>query len=215
MKNYKIKVLKDTPFHKKGIELSVTDFRQVYSYICSSSVSNEHLICYLKDYKSHPQFLTPQGVCVSEWFEVVQVYEYIYRVGDWVWHKERKKAFCVMTHLAGKDWKPNYVSFEAANQYQSIYTRKATQEEIDDNDLVLFCDKQVLIGRKQSYYYNNTWKELSMVTTTIKKYISSIKSYTDIGCQETSWECKPNGLKVGCTTISHEEILQIAKHLKL
>ena len=44
MKKYKIKVLKDTPFDKAGTELSISDFRVNYNYICTNDVSDDDLI---------------------------------------------------------------------------------------------------------------------------------------------------------------------------
>lgn len=44
MEKYKIKVLKDTPFNKAGTELSISDFRVNYNYICTNDVSDDDLI---------------------------------------------------------------------------------------------------------------------------------------------------------------------------
>jgi len=44
--NKEIKILKDTPFHKAGTQLSIIDFRAAYGWICTNSTTNEELIKY-------------------------------------------------------------------------------------------------------------------------------------------------------------------------
>lgn len=72
--NKLIKILKDTPFHKAGVELSVVDFRAAYGWICTSTTSNDQLIKYLesewllnqpKEYQKH----------IGEWFQVIEKFE--------------------------------------------------------------------------------------------------------------------------------------------
>lgn len=227
MKNIRIKILKDTPFHKKDTKLTVDDFRADYNTICVSTVSNDELVEYIKDYNSHPQLTTMSSRRVaegniSEWFGVVQEYDYVYRVGDWVWHEELKKAFCVLysnSDIDRKEFKPNCVTFEAANQYASTtYKRKATQEEIDRFDLTFFCDKRILVGRTECYYYNNTWKKLTGVKENVSKYMTALNSMRPIAwnlSHPISHECRLNGMKVGCINIPHEEVVKIAKELGL
>ena len=223
-KNIRIKILKDTPFHKKDTKLTIEDFRAVYNWICVNSVSDEDLVKYIKDYTSHPQLKVAEGN-ISDWFGVIEEYDYVYRVGDWVWHEQLKRAFCVVIHnaenLYGKDFKPNYVTFEAANQNAgTTYKRKATQEEIDMFDLRFFCDKRILVGQTKCYYYSNTWKELKGVRANVEIYMAALKSimspiYVSKITPPITYDCKLNGIKVGCLSISHEEILEIAIELGL
>jgi len=51
--NYKIKILKDTPFDKKDTFLSLSDFRFKYSYICTNNVPDNELIKFLKNEYVH------------------------------------------------------------------------------------------------------------------------------------------------------------------
>lgn len=218
---YKIKILNDSPFDFAGDELTISDFRLKYGYICSNDVTDEELIQYLREYQNNPVTRTRQQ-SVAGWFEVIEVPTNNFRVGDWVWHEGLKKAFCVTVYPSeGEYWKPNYVSFEAANKFVDIYKRKATQEEIDLYVLSLFCDGRVLIGRTTCYYFNNTWKPLSGVVANVTQYLKSSAEYRNINVLspeheiQNFWTCKPNGLKIGCVSVSHDEIIKIAKHLKL
>lgn len=43
-----IEILENTPFDKKGVFLSIKEFRLKYNYICTLGVSDEDLIHYLK-----------------------------------------------------------------------------------------------------------------------------------------------------------------------
>jgi hypothetical protein len=213
LETYKIKVLKDTPFDNAGTILGIDQFRFRYNYIHAKSVDDDEIIEYLKKDKSF-----------EKWFEVIEIPTNNFRVGDWVWHEGKKKAFCVVTGNHDSDpkwWKPNYVSFAAANQFTETYKRKATQNEINYYDLVSFCDKRVLIGQSECYYFSNVWKPLIGVYKAIANYITASKNYFEISTLkdsteiEASWECTLNGLKIGCTKVEHKEVIEIAKHLKL
>lgn len=221
MKEYKIKVLKDTPFDKAGTELSISDFRIKYNYICTNDVSNSKLIAYLKnEWELQNSYYSDSTI--ANWFEVIEVPTYNFGMGSWVWHEELKQAFCVMPFSNDRKWRPNYVSFEAANSYTGTYKRKATQEEIDYYDLVSYCDGDVLIGRYKCYYHINTWKELVGVQRNVATYIIAIKNLSNINylVQDSSeisneFKCTFNGLKVGCKTVSHDDVIKIAKQLKI
>jgi hypothetical protein len=43
-----IEILENTPFDKKGVFLSLKEFRLKYNYICTLGVNDEDLIHYLK-----------------------------------------------------------------------------------------------------------------------------------------------------------------------
>lgn len=82
----KIKVLKDTPFDKAGDELTISDFRLKYDYVCSKSVTNDELIKYLNT--------SPYPPRISEFFVVIEypldfIYEgFVYRKElDGFYHK--------------------------------------------------------------------------------------------------------------------------------
>lgn len=218
---YKVKILNDTPFDFAGDELTISDFRLKYGYICSNDVTDEELIQYLREYQNNPVTRTCQQ-SVAGWFEVIEIPTNNLRVGDWVWHEGLKKAFCVTVYSSeSKYWRPNYVSFEAANKFVDTYKRKATQKEIDLFNLSLFCDDRVLIGRAACYYYDGAWKQLTGVKDNVLNYINSINGYRDMSTLNSDneiqnfWTCTPNGLKIGCMSISHDEVIKIAKYLKL
>lgn len=219
---YKIKILKDTPFDLTDTEMSINEFRMKYGYICSNDVSDDDLIDYLETYKSYPALSQTTRYIVADWFGVVKMPENNFRVGDWVWHENLQRAFLVMIHIVGKEWKPNYVSFEAADKFVNTYKRKATQEEIDYNDLVYYADKTVLIGQYTCYYYNNVWKELIGVSRLVNQYMQASKNLSQISSLvnttseiEHTYDTSLFGVKVGCTHVSHEEMILIAKQLKL
>lgn len=76
MDNYRIKILKDTPFHRERTILSLVDFRAAYGWICTPSTTTEQLIKYLQtewklvenQHRSYQKF-------IGEWFEVIEVFE--------------------------------------------------------------------------------------------------------------------------------------------
>ena len=219
MKNYNIKILKDTPFDIANTILSPEAFRVKYSYLINTHNSDK----FLAEYLNGGYLKDCLDINLSEWFEVLEIKD-IFKVGDWVWHEGEKKAFTVVIYKNDyqKEWKPNYASLEAVNQCPGIWKRLATKEEIQYYDLHSFCSNQILIGNYKCYYFNNVWKDLIGIHKNITKYlqyqkelfgVSTLKQFSsDI---ESTWDCKPNGLKVGCKEISHEEIIEIAKILKL
>jgi hypothetical protein len=222
----KIKILKDTPFDLAGTVLNIADFRLKYNYISTRNVTDDELVHYIKDYKSFPALSQTKNYCISDWFEVIEIKKNNFKVGDWVWHEKEKKAFTIvhyhLTNNFQKEWRPNYISLEAANTFVEIYKRLATQEEIKYYDLHSFCDGQVLIGEYKCYYFNNVWKELIGIHKHITKYLEYQKEFSSISTLkqfsseiENSFNCKPNGLKVGCKEILHEDIISIANILKL
>ncbi len=109
MINYKIKILKDTPFNLAGDILSVKDFRLIYNYICTSSVKDEELIDYIKTYKSYPQLKQTTKYCISEWFEVVQIEEFeedplSFIFNGILWYKEFDGVY--HGYIVGNELKP-------------------------------------------------------------------------------------------------------------
>ena len=72
--NKLIKILKDTPFHKAGVELSIIDFRSAYGWVCTSATTNEQLIKYLETEWMLNQPL-PYQKEISDWFQVIEKFE--------------------------------------------------------------------------------------------------------------------------------------------
>jgi hypothetical protein len=220
MNKYNIKILENTPSHSKYTVISIEDFRKFYPTIINEHNSDEFLINYLKQGYKNDNL----DIDYSKWFEVIEIKRNNFKVGDWVWHEGEKQAFTVVIYKNDyqKEWKPNHASLEAVNQCPGIWKRLATKEEIQYYDLHSFCSNQILIGNYKCYYFNNVWKDLIGIHKNITKYlqyqkelfgVSTLKQFSsDI---ESTWDCKPNGLKVGCKEISHEEIIEIAKILKL
>lgn len=220
MKTYKIKILQDTPTDNAYTILSLSEFRNRYCYLINKDNSDEFIINYLtKGYLSDHH-----DIDLSKWFEIIEVNYNNFKVGDWVWHEGEQKAFTVVTHFSTleKEWKPNYCSVEAANNYVDTYKRKATQEEIAYYDLHSFCDGKILIGNYKCYYHNNTWKDLIGIHKNITAYLGITKTFSEVSTLkqyssdiEATWQCKPNGLKVGCFEVKHDEVINIAKRLNL
>ena len=216
METHRIKILKDTPFHIANTVISISDFRKQYPLIVNEFNSDQYFLNNL--FLDNPE--------LKDWFEFVEIPVNNFRVGDWVWHETMKKAFCVVVHnIDAKQMKPDYVTFEAANSFTTIYKRKATQEEINYDELIWVWDKQVLIGRRESYYYHNVWKKLVGVTQAVTGYLEALKCIEQrravgylIGNTiniEKEFDLSLSGLKVGCKLIEHDEVITIAKHLKL
>jgi hypothetical protein len=222
MNKYNIKILENTPIHSKYTIISIEDFRKFYPTIINEHNSNEFLINYLKQGYKNDNL----DIDYSKWFEVIEIKRNNFKVGDWVWHEGEKQAFTIVHWTVNnsfqKEWKPNYISLEAANNSTETYKRLATQEEIKYYNLHSFCDGHVLIGEYKCYYFNNVWKDLIGIHKNITKYLEYQKEFFSVSTLkqfsseiENSFDCKPNGLKVGCKEVLHEEIIQIAKILKL
>jgi hypothetical protein len=218
MEEYRIKVLKETPFDKANTILSTADFRYKYSYLINTHNSDKFLAKYLKEeYKQDNADLQ-----LDKWFEVIEIAPK-FKVGDWVWHEGLKRAFTiVITNTSYKDFRPNYVTLAAVDCNPQIYKRLATAEEIKLYDL-MNCDGQVLIGRHKSYYFNTVWKELIGIHYTVSQYFiqqrafdCSIQQLAHLSTEvENTFVCKPNGLKVGCKVITHDELITIARFLDI
>lgn len=214
---YNIKILKDTPFDKAYTVLSLEEFRNRYSYLINTHSSDEFLVEYIKGRYKRDHL----DIKLSDWFEVAELRD-TFKLGDWAWHEDLKRAFQVTPHSTTKYFFPNHCSFEAVNLYTKTYIRKASPSEIVYDSLTEFCHGKVLIGQYKCYYFNDVWRELIGIHKHITKYAQSIKEYTEIsaliqGCSDidASWSCNPNGLKVGCMEISHEDVLRMGRILKL
>ena len=221
MYKYNIKILENTPIHSKNTIISIEDFRKYYPTIVNTHNTDEFLINYLKQgYKNDSL-----NIDYSKWFEIVEIKKNSFKVGDWVWHEKEQRAFTIVHWTVDnsfcKEWKPNYITLDAANDFTETYRRLATQKEIEYYNLHSFCNGQVLIGEYKCYYFSNIWKELRGVQGNIKHYFDCYKKHTaKISVHysdsiENTWLCTFNGLKVGCKIISHEEVVLIANILKI
>jgi len=72
--NKLIKILKDTPFHKSGTELSIPDFRAAYGWICTNTTTNEELVKYIESEWKFNQ-TKPYQKAIGEWFQVIEKFE--------------------------------------------------------------------------------------------------------------------------------------------
>ena len=220
MFQYNIKILKDTPFDKAYTILSPEAFRIKYSYLINTHNSDKFLADYLNGKYKEDHL----DIELSDWFEVIETPMNNFKVGDWVWHEGVKKAYTTVDYKYDfqKEWRPNYASIEAVNNNPNTWKRLATKDEITYYDLHSFCDGQILIGQYKCYYFVNVWKDLICIHKNITKYLEYQKEFHGVSVLkqfssdiESTWDCKPNGLKVGCKEIKHDDIIQIAKILKL
>jgi|GEM_PF-3389849 len=211
--NIQIKVLKDTPFDNANTVLSTGEFRSRYSYLLSKTATVAEIITLLDPNYANPTKCTE----LSNWFVVLETFS----VGSYVWHEQKQTAFIITEKSAMPFWQPNEVSLAAVNRYHNIYKRLATKEEAEYYALHPFHD-DILIGEHKCYYHRNTWGEITNIKSVIKLYLKQQDVYPGIGILNSdssvkghTWECKPNGLKIGCREIPHEEIMRIARILKL
>jgi hypothetical protein len=220
MFQYNIKILKDTPFDKAYTILSPEAFRIKYSYLINTHNSDKFLADYLNGKYKEDHL----DIELSDWFEVIETPMNNFKVGDWVWHEGEKKAYTTVVYKNDyqKEWRPNYASIEAVNNNPNTWKRLATKDEITYYDLHSFCEGQILIGQYKCYYFVNVWKDLICIHKNITKYLEYQKEFHGVSVLkqfssdiESTWDCKPNGLKVGCKEIKHDDIIQIAKILKL
>ncbi len=79
--NKLIKIIKDTPFHKAGTELSIIDFRAAYGWICTPTTTNEELIKYIETghkniwSTSKPPANREYQLYIGDWFQVIEKFE--------------------------------------------------------------------------------------------------------------------------------------------
>ena len=224
----KIKILKETPFHKEGTELSLSDFIMYYPVMVKQSnydekiltdyLKNERELCinYPAEKASHP--------LIGKFFEVIEYPQWA--INEWVWHEKLSLAMRVSDKRPDKMW-PNEITSAAANEYTDTYKRKATEKEIDDNILVLvalyFGDNDdtinsLLVGRNVCYYYhNNIWKGVTGVREVVEHYFKylnmtfpTVSIHSPIEKEEPlKYSCSYEGLTVGCQHLSHETLLKI------
>ena len=75
MDNYRIKILKDTPFHKEHTILSLLDFRAAYGWMFTSSTTNDQIVKYFQTKEGlsiHPREYQKQ---IHNWFDIIEVFE--------------------------------------------------------------------------------------------------------------------------------------------
>lgn len=219
---YKVKILKDTPFDREGESITLKEFRNRYGYVFTDDTSDSELVEFLKTERKL-QLESPFHHQIGDWFEVIELSSKKFSMGDWVWHEQLKSAFCVMPYIPNdQQWRPNHVSFDAANNNVDIYKRKATQAEINDADLMSYLDGAVLIGRTRAYYHDNVYKEINGIQRTISLYIQKTNHLPafkpfDFPSDDrlNGWSIQFLGLKVGCKEIPHEDIIKMAKFLRI
>lgn len=79
--NKLIKIIKDTPFHKAGAELSIIDFRAAYGWICTSTTTNEELIKYIETEHKNVWSTSKSPIdreyqsYIGNWFQVIEKFE--------------------------------------------------------------------------------------------------------------------------------------------
>jgi len=201
MEQYKIKILQETPFDKGGVELSIDEFYEKYSYL-TKYYSYTDVIEKLKHDDSF-----------FEWFELVEQRQR-FKIGDWIWDEELKRALFVTKYRDDKSFWPNYISFEAVND--SSCKRLATNKEIKYHELQGFADGRLLIGHYKCYYFYDVWKEISNFIYNVGVYSNCSQKFADIASPDKShWRCIPNGMRFGCITLSHNEIMEIAQYLNI
>jgi hypothetical protein len=70
-----IKILKDTPFHSGGKEITIDEFRAAYAWVCSQSVTDDELLNYIEqewDCQNKGKLSNNQ---IGAWFQVVEKFD--------------------------------------------------------------------------------------------------------------------------------------------
>lgn len=209
----KIRILKDTPFDVAGTEITLEQFKGRYRWVFTSSITNEEMIQYLiEEYNCYLKYPIPNSV--GSWFKVID--EPKFKIDDWVWHEKMQQAFYVIDNASGKHFWPNMATIGAVNENSDVYKRKATDLEIKYAILKPFCDSKLLVGPRACYYFDNVWKKLTGVEQNVKMYIDSINKFNHVVIESgTSYGCRFDGLRVGCTSVSHDDVLAIAEILNI
>ena len=221
---YKIKILKDTPFDVAGTELSISEFRLKYNYICTRAIDDIELINYLHSYTSHPQLKQTIKFTINDWFKVI-ILTPQFESGDWVWHEKLHVAMEVTMYCTGM--LPNQVTKDAANTYEDTYKRQATQQEIDQYRLVPYHNGLYLVNSFAVYVYSNIWKEITNFKIILNKYFrqnnfSNLKLeliFPYPACEKNRTISKFNvvsgGLTIDNVYLSHADLVAINKQLNL
>lgn len=204
-----VKILRDTPMHNADSVISINEFLVIYGSLFDS-VTDEAI----NNYATGPSYKLL-------WFKVIE--EPRFKVGDWIWHEKLRKAFNVIDWNIDTIMKPNECTISAANTYPDVYKRHANSDEIKYYTLHLFCDDTVLIGQSECYYFNHIWKPIINVYWIVNSYIQALKTLRNIEVLDSKneiengygFQTKLHGLKVGCQVIYHDDVMKIAKILKL
>lgn len=194
-----IKVLQNTPVSYAGELLTVTEFREKYTM-------------YNKD---NSDFFVIDALSKGEYAIWFQVIEDKFKVGDWVWSEKLNEALQIIADpgLRADRMKPNECTIGAVRDNPQIYLRLAKPLEIDDYTPRMFGDN-LLVNRKKVYHFDIVWNEIIGVSYNLNKYFSltnDLGTVSKIVINETiEWKVKPNGLKIGCTSIEHADLIKIA-----
>lgn len=80
MKQYKIKILENTPIHNKYTQISLEDFRNCYPTIVNEYNTDKSLIHYLRKGYGNDNV----DLDYSKWFEVIEINKNNFQIGNWI-----------------------------------------------------------------------------------------------------------------------------------
>lgn len=212
----KIKILKDTPFDKKGTLLSIADFRLKYSYVCTKSTSDDDLVTYLR--KERELYQLKGGLeVIGQWFSVEKE---TFKVGDWVWHEQNEQAYEIVEEPYSNpfSWHPHSCTINAVEDYPGIYQRLATAEEIDRFKFLMFKERKFIVSKACCYHFNYIWNTVLTedVIVNLKNVLSSfVNKVTHIDGTNYHHTVAVNSIRIGCKVFTRDEILSIANYLNV
>lgn len=185
----KIKELKDTPFHKKGEEITDVEFFLNYPKL---NISDYKILGVKNDN--------------FDFFKVLV--EHKFKISDWVFNEKMGVALQISFATDGYEWFPNACAICAVREFPDTYKRLATKNEIANAALVVMAgDRNILIGLNQIWYFNYRWVAVKNAWPVIVEYQSKNKLYEPKVCiADKEFVVKPNGLRVGCKTFTDSDI---------
>lgn len=157
---------------------------------------------------------------MEHWYESVEKSNR-FNVGDWVWHEEQNKPFQITDDTANMG--PLHTTIGAVNEYTNTYIRLARPTEVERYKLTPFLNGKLLVGLNEQYYLKGYWRRITGFIAMTSNYISCSNYYTNICTVDNDddivdiYSIRSMGLYIPelSLSISHKEIMQIGKILKL
>jgi hypothetical protein len=216
--NYKIKILKETPFFNEGVIIDLTLFRHYFRIICEFKTD----LGIVDSIKSNAEY--------SKFFRVIE--ENKYKVGDWVYCLSIDRVFIICDEsIVGKNKWPNFILLETVEDELDNY-KLANKEEIDNYTLHPYSEGNLLISKYKHYYYDNTisdWVTILHLYNNVKVYVEAYSKlsnyatlpinnlYETVSYMNKEWEypCFLKGIGSGAINLTHAEVIDIAYKLNI
>jgi hypothetical protein len=131
MEKKRIRVLKDTPFNKKGDIINFTEFRSKYNYLCARDVTDEDLIAYLKEEKKLNDSYK-FNLALTDWFKLEEEEEeiklpFVFSIGKTFYSKNHDLSYRIWN---SKEHMVGYLSGTSTDRNLGTLPKQAAKELI-------------------------------------------------------------------------------------